>query len=74
LVKYSPDEFALEFDGIVNFSELAPDALIVVSSTGSPASPGSVPWLSPYVPVISDAASNPTHLITVGCEHLVGKS
>ena len=63
---------APEFDGIVNFSELAPEALTPVSSAGV-ASPGRMPELLPYVPEISDAASKPTHFITPGCAHRVEK-
>jgi hypothetical protein len=33
-----------------------------------------MPELLPYVPEISDAASKPTHFITPGCAHRVGKS
>ena len=63
---------APEFDGIVNFSEPAPEALTPVSSAGV-ASPGRMPELLPYVPEISDAASKPTHFITPGCAHRVEK-
>jgi len=54
---------APEFEGIVNFSELLPDALTPVSSVGAVA-PVVMPELLPYVPLISEGASNPTHLIT----------
>jgi hypothetical protein len=58
---------------MVNFNELAPEALMVGSSTGVDA-PERDPELSPYVPAMSDAVSKPTHLSTPGCAHLVAKS
>src|SRR6185369_6891693 len=58
---------------MVNFSELAPEALTVGSSTGVDA-PARDPELSPHVPARSDAESKPTHLSTPGCAHLVAKS
>ena len=72
-MKYEPDVSAGEFDGMVNFSELAPEALTLGSSTGVDA-PERLPELSPHVPVMSDALSKPTHLRTPGCAHLVAKS
>ena len=71
-MKYEPEVFAPEFDGMVNLSELAPEALTLVSSAGI-AAPGRMPELSPYVPVILDAESKSTHLITPGCAHRVEK-
>ena len=56
----------------MNFSELAPEALTLVSRAGV-ASPGRIPELLPKVPDISEAASKPTHLITPGCAHRVEK-
>src|SRR6185295_10323344 len=73
LVKYSPDEFASEFGGIVNFSDPAPEALIVVSISGT-ATPGKTPELSPYPPEIVLTVSNPTHLTTFGSAQRVAKS
>ena len=72
-VKKDPDVSAPEFDGIVNFNELAPEALTLVSSAGV-AAPERIPLLLPHVPAISAAPSKPTHLITPGCWHLAVKS
>jgi len=57
---------------MVNFKELAPEALTPVSSAGVVA-PERMPELLPYVPEISEAVSKPTHLITPGCAHRVEK-
>ena len=69
-MKYDPDVSAGEFDGIVNLSELAPDALTLVSKLGGTAPAklpgGSVPELLPNPPTISAALSNPTHFTTPG--------
>src|SRR6185369_12669898 len=56
---------------MVNFNELAPEALTLASSTGVVA-PERMPELLPYVPAMSAAASKPTHLRA--CWHLVVKS
>jgi hypothetical protein len=53
-VKYSPEEFAPESEGMRNLRELPPEALVLVSSVGA-ASPGKAPLLSPYPPAMSDA-------------------
>jgi hypothetical protein len=45
-VKYDPDELAPEFEGIVNFSELLPEALTAESSIGVEL-PERIPELSP---------------------------
>ena len=58
---------------MVNFSELAPEAMTLLSSAGVDA-PERMPELLPYVPEISEAASKPTHFITPGRAHRVGKS
>ena len=58
---------------MVNFSDPAPEALTPVSMAGA-AAPAALPELLPNVPEMSDAASKPTHLITSGCAHRVGKS
>jgi hypothetical protein len=58
---------------MVNISELAPEALTLVSSAGV-VTPEVMPELLPIVPEISEAASKPTHLITPGWAHRVGKS
>ena len=71
-VKKDPEVSAPEFDGMVNFKELAPEALTPVSSAGVVA-PERMPELLPYVPEISEAVSKPTHLITPGCAHRVEK-
>ena len=57
----------------MNFSELVPEALTLVSRDGVVA-PERMPELSPYVPEISEAASKPTHFSTPVCAHRVGKS
>jgi hypothetical protein len=75
LGKYEPEESALEFAGMVNFSELGPEALTAVSSVGATPEPlGKMPELLPKPPAISEAASKPTHLTTPGCAHRVAKS
>jgi hypothetical protein len=72
-VKKEPDVSAGEFDGIVNFNELAPEALTLASSAGAAAPERMMPELSPNVPAMSAGESKPTHLRTPGCEHLVVK-
>jgi hypothetical protein len=64
-VKYDPEVSEGEFDGIVNFSELAPDALTLVSNAGVEA-PEKMPELLPNPPEMSEAESKATHLITPG--------
>ena len=72
-VKKEPDVSAPEGDAMVNFNELAPEALTLASSTGVEA-PESVPELLPYVPAMSAAESKLTHRMTPGCWHLAVKS
>src|SRR4051794_2443640 len=71
--KKDPDVSAPELDGIVNFNELAPEALTLGSSVGVVA-PDRMPVLLPYVPAMSAADSKPTHRRTSGCAHRVLKS
>ena len=77
-MKYEPEESELEFDGMVNFSELFPDALISVSRAARLYSDdpygGRMPEFCPYAPDVSPlpmlkspTSSKPTHLITPGC-------
>jgi hypothetical protein len=71
-VKYDPEVSAPEFDGIVNFRELAPEALTLVSSVGlTVALPelAKIPkfeFAPPSAFGISAALSNPTHFTTPG--------
>src|SRR5262249_16702899 len=70
LVKYAPEVSAPELGGILNLSELAPEALTLVSSVGfsvgSPAA-AKMPKLAELSPLgMSAALSKPTHLPTSG--------
>ena len=47
MVKYVPEESEPEFDGMVNFSELAPEAFALASSVGVVFAPEKMPELLP---------------------------
>jgi hypothetical protein len=62
-----------ELGGIVNLSELAPEALTEVSSSGV-AAPARIPVASPDWPAMSVAESNPTQRTTPGAAQRALKS